>query len=371
MLVVGVEGNTQAVVSIECLAQVQAGIGISDVSYELFCKGIESRCNLSIQSQEEICTYFDVRPVVGIKVDVQYGISVQEIEEDLATYRERQEEKARYTIADRDPSWPEWVKTTMVRKINNLPCKNVVQDMTLEGFPTVEIARQIQALGHAKDVSLAYLTDCVKHFKQTIPKSLIVQRLSPQTVIKAAKAIEAGVCEMDEMSDLYLKIKGRIEFALAREKELGAMIPGTEKMFGPAVELLKARADLKEKLGFQGNKPVEVKSTKVDWDSIYSRPGMNDVMSDPKARYRIVKFVESLSSICTKVPAEQQVKMLESALRTIKKDMPKREPGTLGETEDLQVIERAIEETAQVIPRKVIMEEPLVASGVKSRREPG
>lgn len=294
-----------------------------------------------------------------------YEFQTREIDEELEEFEQKEKSKK-----GRDPTWPEWVKATLVRKIANLPCKDTIQDMILEGFPTVECARQIHYLGFAKDVSLSYLGQCVEHFRQTIPKALIINRLSPKALVPASKAMNDGINEVEEIADMYLKLKSIIEIGVKRTQQLDSLIPGLEKYFGHAATLLEKSANIKQSLGFKNNKPIEVQSTKIDWTSIYSRPGMNEVMSDPKARYRIVKFVESLASVYSTMSSEKQAKMLEIALRTIKKDMPKTEDKA-EPIDEVKVVEQAIDEAApipdQIVPRKIINEEPVIVS----RREPG
>lgn len=296
--------------------------------------------------------YVSERSVTGFSTSVEPEMDVESItvEEDEAQHR-----------------WPDWVRPSMVDRFLRLKSFQTAHELLMQGFPDIEIARQIQTLGEMVDVSLKHVTNVVRHYKHSLPKHEIVSRLLPSRTIEPVNIGKPVVLRV-ELADLYHKAKQRVERALKREIDLDGLIPTTDKAFATTLDTLDRIITIADKLGMTEEKEqTQSRSSAVDWDAVYSRPGMNDVMGDEKSRYRMVKFVESLAGMYGKMDPAKQAKVLELAAKGMKKEY------SISDAEMQAHTRGPVPKFAPVNAnsvRKVVSEEP-IEEYVPSKRQPG
>jgi hypothetical protein len=224
------------------------------------------------------------------------------------------------TAEEANAAWPAWVKAVLVEKLKGIKNFRAAHDMVMEGFPDTEIARQIQAMGDLTDLSHRYVTNVVKHYKHSIPKHEIVARLLPSRTI-----------------------------TLTPEEK-----PVMLKAIASQLDTIDRIITIAEKLGMtEESERRSERSRSVDWDSVYSRPGMNELMQDPKSRYRIVKFVEAMAGMYGKMSPERQSQMMETAVKKFRREYS---PDDNAPQEDIVVVERDAPDLLRP-PRRVISEE--------------
>lgn len=209
--------------------------------------------------------------------------------------------------------YPKWVKPALVKVIRNLQCFEIVRRQTLEGFPSMEIARMIHSLGELRDHHLDYLENAVKHYRATVPKGEMVALRFP------TKGIEQKLKKTLNVRDDLEKLKNwmfeRLELAVNREKSFGMLMPNTEKSFTVALDIVSKIHEIQEK---EIGSPQDVRAqanewTKTDFDRLYDKPGINETIKDPGSRMKIARFLDQTFQLVGGMDEEQRERVLEAA----------------------------------------------------------
>jgi len=222
-------------------------------------------------------------------------------------------------LGDTYIKYPRWVSFWRVERIRSLKCFEVVREMLLSGIPPVEVARQVQILGEMTQISLDTVRVHMEHFRATLPKALMVARVNPAHYVASRKKVDATIDSIQVLSDLTEKMMKRIDIGMAREKAMNFLLPNMEKQFTVCMELACRIHEMKKNIGFNEqtlevvDKAVAV--SRVDWDKTYSKPGLNEVMSNPESRVRVIRFIEDMTGMFGKMSKEQQERILEGTRR--------------------------------------------------------
>lgn len=229
--------------------------------------------------------------------------------------------------------WPRWVAKHKVDYVKSLRCFENIRELCISNLPPIEIARQIQLYGEGRELQVASLANYIEHYKATVPKGLIVRRANPHFATQRKKA-EEELNVNEELVKLYQLMYKRVNIAVNREETIGFLLPNVEKSFAVALDYLKELGEVRKTLGFEeSNERAKAISKEIDWDRIYVRPGMNKVLEDPAARGRIVRFVESMTSLFGNMPEEKQQQLLDHVRR--KKELEQRQLQQRDEDEEI------------------------------------
>lgn len=210
--------------------------------------------------------------------------------------------------------FPSWVQLSYVRKIRDLGCFESIREMILSGVPLVEVARQIQSLGEMNTIKLDTLRMYLEHYKATIPTWMMAARQQPKQYLELKQKADEGVDCLKEMTRLYGWMKERLEIGMAQERRFGLLTNGMDRNFVVASQLLQLIDEVKGKLGLSDDQarvalPKHL-ADQVEWNRIYSRESVQQVMSSPEKRSRVVQAAERLLDLwATKLSADQIDKM--------------------------------------------------------------
>lgn len=237
--------------------------------------------NLDVQIGSEAVVHDGETTVLGVRVFPRVTIQ-----------REVKTVKQRYI-----ENWPSWVRPAKVQKIKDLNCFAIIHDLILNGLPAPEVARHIQLHNELPGDSPDQIRQFVEHYRATIPKSILAQRHLPKVVQLAAREIQESVDVVKEMSSLFFKMKKRFDMNATREDAIQFSLAANDKIAAEMKNILMAIAILKEKYGVtdeQVRQAAKDPTLGVDWDGVYGREGVNQVIKDPAARMRVLRTVEGM-----------------------------------------------------------------------------
>jgi len=217
--------------------------------------------------------------------------------------------------------YPEWVDDRYVNYTRALRCFELVREELLSGTPTIEVARHVQILNEWKDKKLGTVRVYLEHFKATLPKTQMLARMVPAQYVETKKKVDKSLDCLVALEELYGMMMDRIKIGMKREVAMEFLMNGMEKQFAGALDILSKIHEIKSDL--RGN-PIDISNDMkgmtpaIDWTKVYSSPNVNEVMSDPEKRARLVRMVENLAKLSGKMTPEQHVKTLKSAEDKIK-----------------------------------------------------
>jgi hypothetical protein len=207
---------------------------------------------------------------------------------------------------------PDWVNKSHVRTIKGLNCYEAVRELLLNGTPSIEVARQIQLLNELKHVSLNSIRVYVEHFKATLPKLEMIQRINPLGFVAAAKKVEKAIDSLSVLEKMIEAMVSRIEIGMKREAAMQFLMPGMNKEFETIKNMIQAHHEMKRNI--IGRTDIEmITDAPMDWSKVYSAPNVNEVMQSPEKRARLVRMTENLTKMYGTMTPEQQQRVMDLA----------------------------------------------------------
>jgi hypothetical protein len=219
-------------------------------------------------------------------------------------------------------------------RVRTLLCFKEVYDRILDGWPITEIARFIHEVkGEALDLKRAGLVAALQDYRATIPPAELTKKRLTSTYMEAVKEVEQGIDELHELEKLYKLQMKRISIDIHNEENIKKLLPTTGQEVRVAREVLSTYADLKMDLGLSkrhlGQMDVEAR-VMADVAVRYNKPEVQNVLSNPQSRKKVLSLVERLMS-------RSASSLSEGVLSTEVLDVtgePKAEEDLLGENEE-------------------------------------
>ena len=185
-------------------------------------------------------------------------------------------------------------------RVRTLVCFQEVYDRILDGWPLSEVARFIHEVKkEALDLGRSGLVAALQDYRKTIPPAELVKKRLTPVFIEAAKEVEEGIDELQELEKLYKLQMGRISIDLKNEQNIKKLLPTTGQEVRVAREILSNYADLKMDLGLSkrhlGQMDVEARLM-ADVAVRYNKPEVQTVLSNPQSRKKVLSLVERLMS---------------------------------------------------------------------------
>lgn len=219
---------------------------------------------------------------------------------------------------DAATQFPSWVVLSRVNRIRRLNCFELVREMILSGHATIEVARKVHELGEFKTKKLETVRSDLEHYKATIPSWEFAARQKPKQYLEMKHKIEEQINITQELCELYQMMKKRIAIGMATDAKFGFVQANLERNFVVAAALLAQIQTMRDRVGFGDMKGLLPQSTadSIDWQRVYGRKSVTNVMKDPDARARVVGVAERLFSLYGKQITPEQIQDL------MKKQLP-------------------------------------------------
>lgn len=210
--------------------------------------------------------------------------------------------------------FPKWVELSYVRKIKELDCFESVREMLMSGVTVIEVARHIHSLNEMNQVKLETLKLYLDHYKATIPAWMLAARQQPKQYLELKKKADEGIDCLKEMQTLYVMMKDRLEMGVKQERNFGILTSGMDRNFVVAINIIKEIDELKSRLGISDDQarvalPKHM-SDQVEWNRVYSRESVQEVMNSPEKRSRVVQAAERLLDLYANKLSAQQIDQL-------------------------------------------------------------
>lgn len=185
-------------------------------------------------------------------------------------------------------------------RIRTLVCFQEVHDRILDGWTLTEVARFIHEVKkELADLTRNGLIAALQDYRKTIPPAELVKKRITPVYVEAAKQVEEGVDELVELEKLYKLQMRRIDIDVNNEKNIKKLLPTTGQEVRIAREILSTYADLKMDLGLSkrhlGQMDVEARLM-ADVAVRYNKPEVQNVLSNPQSRKKVLNLVERLMS---------------------------------------------------------------------------
>lgn len=182
--------------------------------------------------------------------------------------------------------------------VRNLKCFDEIYKRICEGWPLTEVARFIQEVKmEAPETLRDTLYQQLVAFKRTIPPAEFIRGTMPNTHVAAVAAVAEGIDELAELEKLYRLQMDRIAIDVQNEKNIRKLIPTTGQEVRIAKEILGSYAGLKMDLGLSTRHigQVEVNTQVIaDVAVSYAKPEVQNVLSDPQSRKKVLGIAERL-----------------------------------------------------------------------------
>lgn len=227
----------------------------------------------------------------------------------------------------KDHKYPPWVRQDLVKRIRNLMCVENARDMILNGFPPVEVARYIQAAGELVDMDINNLKEHVEHYRATIPKHLMLAKVSPRELISIKREADRKLDVLERMTKLYEWMEERIGIMMTNDKKFNIASQGGEKNFAVATQMLLYIKQEQEALGLAGEHGPNRNAPRIDhesWNKVYGRESVAKIMSDPGKRNKVVRVAERLLDLYSQnlTPEQLAAKENKESLQDEEAELP-------------------------------------------------
>ena len=183
-------------------------------------------------------------------------------------------------------------------KLRAVKCFKEVHQMLLDGFGPAAVADFIQKeKKEYTDVTRSSLIYTLRKYRSEIPAVDQMKAKLPDHVEKAEAKVRSTLNELDELQDLYLLQRNRIDIDYKLEKQVKKLIPTTNQEIRTATEILRTSAQLKvdigmtaQILGGNNNDPslAETLAKKV------TNAAVAKVLEDPQKRLRLTALATKL-----------------------------------------------------------------------------
>lgn len=229
--------------------------------------------------------------------ELKIGVQIQRLE--VKSDEELVEANQMVEATESLTKFPSWVKNGHLNQVKNLKCFELVREMLITGVSSIEVAKKIQGLGELTHCKLESIRQYLEHYKATIPTWLLASRQQPKDYLQLQAQTKETLDVMEKLVSLYKRIDERIEIGMKQERKFGLLTNGLEKNFLIASKLLEQIEALKEKLGVADHQarealPQGMLTPQVDWNRVYSKQSVVEVMNHPEKRTRIIGVAERL-----------------------------------------------------------------------------
>ncbi len=147
-------------------------------------------------------------------------------------------------------------------------------------------------------------------WRRKIAKTELLPVRLPGVIEAAETHVAESLNEMDEMQELYDIQKHRIEIDYGTERKINKLFKSTGTEVTVALNILKARSDLKADLGLTKRGAGQDEASRIlltDFAPRYGKVDVNSVISNPERRRRLLNAMEmvlSADTVPTLPPAE-------------------------------------------------------------------
>ena len=173
--------------------------------------------------------------------------------------------------------------------------------MLLDGFGPTAVADFIQKeKKEYTDISRGTLVGTLRKYRASVPKADLIRPKLPDYVEKADAVLRKSINELDELQDLYLLQRNRIEIDHKLEREVRKLIPTTNQEVRLASEILRTSAQLKVDLGMTadimgGASAGESLTAKLA--NKVTNAAVAKVLEDPQSRLRLTALATKLMGL--------------------------------------------------------------------------
>lgn len=183
-------------------------------------------------------------------------------------------------------------------KLRTLKCFKEMHQMLLDGFGPAAVADFIQKeKKEHTDITRTSLIYTLRKYRAEIPKTEVMQPKLPDHVEKVEARVRASLNELDELHDLYLLQRNRIDIDVALEKQVKKLIPTTGQEVRIAADMLRTSAQLKIDIGMSASIIGGAQADGSLSDTLSKRvtnAAAAKVLEDPQSRLRLTALATKL-----------------------------------------------------------------------------
>jgi hypothetical protein len=184
-------------------------------------------------------------------------------------------------------------------KLKAMKCFGDVDTMLRSGMQVVDIARLIQGtFGEYLDVTPETLQWTLREYRKTLTPAEVVGAALPSLYAKQVERLDEGIDELVMMEELLNLQMGRVRTLTETERNLKFPLRGLDREVQVALQIMKARADLKMDLGING-KERQLGTLTLDRQGVEMRYGANVAsgLAAMDSRKKVTSIVSQVLSL--------------------------------------------------------------------------
>lgn len=183
-------------------------------------------------------------------------------------------------------------------------CFDEVDRRLRMGWSSTDLVKFVQEESkELEHLSQNYVRKMIDEYRRDIPPAeLAITSQNTAVAMHANRRLSNGLNELEELENLFVKQKQRIEIEMTNEVNIKKLLPQTGREIFYAMKILKQSADLKMDLGIAKRQLGEVSVTghaSVEIGNRYN-DGVGKVMSDADSRRKVLSMVNALSALSEK-----------------------------------------------------------------------
>lgn len=172
------------------------------------------------------------------------------------------------------------------------------------GWSAPACAKMVQEeFNEYTDITRDSLCTIISEFASTIPPAEMGLAVGSPAYKRAAKKLNEGLDELDEIEKLYRMQMARLDIDIATEQKIKKLFPTTKNEVFIAMKLLNLSAQLKMDLGLvkrqlgtmEVNGQIAAEATER-----YGRDSVGKVLADPDSRRKVLQLAEKFAAFTTK-----------------------------------------------------------------------
>lgn len=193
-------------------------------------------------------------------------------------------------------------------KIHALTCKEDLDAMIRAGYALPKVAKWLQEeMGEYTDINQSSLVTTLSRYRKAMPAGDLLAVKNIKVAGRAARKIEEGLDELDELAGLYGDLRERIKLGMRLErgrKKRGdkaaippSLNPKLTQDFAVALQLLARRHDIKMDLGIQrGSENTNVEIDPEVAAKLKEKYGedVSAALGNPESRAKVLSIVEMI-----------------------------------------------------------------------------
>lgn len=208
-------------------------------------------------------------------------------------------------------------RSTKFVKLRQLECFKEIEQRITSGRPITQIVDFIQReKGEYLDVTRDSLVKVITEYRDQIGKKQILASRVPDQMEKWTAEARAAVDEVEELAKLFKLQMGRIEMEAKTEQQLRKLFKTLGQEVYYAMKILQTSASIKTDFGLiTGARPtgedgsgVNVNILNMDFARRFGSEAVQQVVTNPAARRKVLSLVERLS----KLEGDKQKELLET-----------------------------------------------------------